>query len=609
LIAQIAELLSSAHDVGDCVLTAAVLSLDGCARHRSKLSEVTASLSASVGHGLLMTLFRFVVRTEHSYELVDALLQFLGMLVGSPTHGNMLMSAGVLPLILELTGHQGPRRDNYIPRACGLIDTIMFAVTQGMSMLSNADGLNILVNRIKDEINMDWHPSHSEIVSEDSALAYAASPLKAFLRSVHRLMTATGGTEGLRNLVDTDLPKSLKWVFENPTRFGDRVLSLCINIMATFVHNEPTSLSILQELQLPQTLYTKLEDAMPRSYDVIVAVPGAIGAVCLNPAGLKYTSEHPKVMTNLIDVALSSEVKDTPIDRDHAATVGAALDELVRHHPPLRPIVQDKVFALLREATEAGSAFEPPEDQLKDYAIDAMTAELAPKEAPTNEPLNRFAKIFRLLEGVLRNGIICKDFVREGGIEILLGVADLPCVPIKFGGTEAATHLSHVLRSITEHDHIILVGRMINSIEQAMERCTHFWQGDDVHDVWMKMHRGETETIDRDQFKQLRGLAIRLTYLSDSFLGVSFSHSRIATSLIKALRANQTFLPNLATLHRVAFREHATLQTTLPSSASPTSVVEGEIDPSKESGAKFLATRMNAILAKFWKCEVPWELR
>lgn len=41
-----------------------------------------------------------------------------------------------------------------------------------------------------------------------------------------------------------------------------------INTMATFVHNEPTSLAILQEMQLPQTLYAQLEKEVPSSSDV-----------------------------------------------------------------------------------------------------------------------------------------------------------------------------------------------------------------------------------------------------------------------------------------------------------------------------------------------------
>jgi E3 ubiquitin-protein ligase HUWE1 len=41
-----------------------------------------------------------------------------------------------------------------------------------------------------------------------------------------------------------------------------------INVMAAFVHNEPTSLSVLQELGLPQALYDELERDFPTNNDV-----------------------------------------------------------------------------------------------------------------------------------------------------------------------------------------------------------------------------------------------------------------------------------------------------------------------------------------------------
>lgn len=48
----------------------------------------------------------------------------------------------------------------------------------------------------------------------------------------------------------------------------EMMLMIAMNIMASFVHNEPTSLSVLQELGLPQALYTQLEQEYSTSHDV-----------------------------------------------------------------------------------------------------------------------------------------------------------------------------------------------------------------------------------------------------------------------------------------------------------------------------------------------------
>jgi E3 ubiquitin-protein ligase HUWE1 len=60
----------------------------------------------------------------------------------------------------------------------------------------------------------------------DTIILYRTNPLKAVLRSIHRLMQTSGGTEALRNLVDSELPKSLKRIFEASARFGPRVYAL-----------------------------------------------------------------------------------------------------------------------------------------------------------------------------------------------------------------------------------------------------------------------------------------------------------------------------------------------------------------------------------------------
>jgi E3 ubiquitin-protein ligase HUWE1 len=93
-------------------------------------------------------------------------------------------------------------------------------------------------------------------------------PLKLMLRSIHRLMTTGGNAEGLRNLIDSQLPKSLLRALQNANRLGTPVLAITINITATFIHNEPTSLSIIQEMKLPEAIYDALENNNNPSYEV-----------------------------------------------------------------------------------------------------------------------------------------------------------------------------------------------------------------------------------------------------------------------------------------------------------------------------------------------------
>ncbi len=59
----------------------------------------------------------------------------------------------------------------------------------------------------------------------DTEIYRRTTVLKLLLRSVHRLMQAQGTAEGLRNLVDSSLTKSLERIFRNYAKVGPAVLS------------------------------------------------------------------------------------------------------------------------------------------------------------------------------------------------------------------------------------------------------------------------------------------------------------------------------------------------------------------------------------------------
>lgn len=48
------------------------------------------------------------------------------------------------------------------------------------------------------------------------------------------------------------------------------ITPLAIHVMSTFVHNEPTSLTILQEVKLPEAFYDAIEDNIEPSIEVFL---------------------------------------------------------------------------------------------------------------------------------------------------------------------------------------------------------------------------------------------------------------------------------------------------------------------------------------------------
>lgn len=92
--------------------------------------------------------------------------------------------------------------------------------------------------------------------------------MKHLLRSLHRMMQTSGTSEGLRGLIDTSVLSSVKKILDYRGLFGAGVLPMAINIMSTFVHNEPTSLTVIQDAGLPEVFYRTIEVGLEASIEV-----------------------------------------------------------------------------------------------------------------------------------------------------------------------------------------------------------------------------------------------------------------------------------------------------------------------------------------------------
>ena len=67
------------------------------------------------------------------------------------------------------------------------------------------------------------------------------------------------------------------------------------NIMAIFVHNEPTCLPVIQEAGLPEVFYGIIEKGLEPVIELIQSVPNALGALCLNTSNEKARDGSPNL--------------------------------------------------------------------------------------------------------------------------------------------------------------------------------------------------------------------------------------------------------------------------------------------------------------------------
>jgi E3 ubiquitin-protein ligase HUWE1 len=316
-----------------------------------------------------------LVLAETTSEYVDALFTFLTYLQTAVAAGNMLQGAGVVPLLVDLVKETKLSHDALLVanRAVTFLDNFTYSFPNASGPFATAGGLQVFVQRVQQLVTSGVSASkeHASQGKKDiNSLVHAGDPgtlsygettlLKSLFRCLQRLMNSGQNTEGVRQLIDSSLVESCKLVMEHRDAFGPQNLALAVTIMLTFVHNEPTSLTVLQENKVPDVFYDTIKGEVEPSLDVLSVIPTAIGALCLNEAGLKqFTDQCSDVFNKYFGTFLSEKHARILNERENAVIIGANFDELVRHHPSLKPAVLDAITKLLKDLYDQGKDYSP----------------------------------------------------------------------------------------------------------------------------------------------------------------------------------------------------------------------------------------------------------
>jgi len=164
LIPHVAELLVLDKNVPVAVQTAAVATLDAMARYRTKVQDVLAAVNAGVNHGTLMALLRKTVAevaTPEStlpHSFVEALLSFIIFLASHAAGGNMIVGAGLIPLLIQIIENQLPQRLAVVSKTMQLVDNVLYSFGNAFQLFCNNRGVEVIVDRIEVSCVLPlWH--------------------------------------------------------------------------------------------------------------------------------------------------------------------------------------------------------------------------------------------------------------------------------------------------------------------------------------------------------------------------------------------------------------------------------------------------------------------
>ena len=155
LVAHVAELLQLDRGVDTQVQTAAIAALDAFGRYRSKIQDVLSAVNAGVNHGILMALLRKTVAdvaqptSTLPQSFVEALFSFVTFIATHASGGNMVVGAGLIPLLVQVIENRLPNRLYVVSKAMQLVDNVLYGFNNAFQLFCNSRGVDVLVDRIE----------------------------------------------------------------------------------------------------------------------------------------------------------------------------------------------------------------------------------------------------------------------------------------------------------------------------------------------------------------------------------------------------------------------------------------------------------------------------
>lgn len=582
LVQQLTHLLQlPLNDEYISIQSTSLICLESLAHYKTRVSEVLSCLNAGVNQGLLFTYIRNVTNklsqssppSPQLVDLVDSIFSMISHLSTSNSGGQMLVGAGLITLLINLFKVDS---SPLITKCLQLLDALLYSYRNALPIFINANGLTTLVEKIHHRVVASVEQksqleakceSDEEVTTTFGQLPISDSQaMKSSLRSIYRLLTSSGTEGGIRNLIDSTLLQDIHLILENRRFFGASILSFALNIMATFVHNEPTSLSIIQEAQLPAKFYNSVEEYIEPHIDILTVIFNVISACCLNENGLnEFMQRSDTIIGKIFEMFTSVNHIKVLSEKENAVNIGSSVDELIRHQPSLKPKVLNAINHQLDRISEIGEAFDYNEiaqyglSEVARYRLLTKDEHSMVENVPNEKKQDPFAmkcidvmarvgllevrlifltKPNQFLESVFTNGTHAREFLDAGGLDRLGKFFGLPCLPYDFSISRASEAIAQLGRVLIEIKPEVSLIWSMEQIREKLENTKHIWSEMRTKSLFIKMKDlSESDYKEANAtFRSLIELYSRVQLISDMFASIGFLNIRVS---------NGFFLPKL----------------------------------------------------------------
>ena len=382
------------------------------ARHKVFASDINAALGASSSHGLLARL------TEKGLADIAKDGDSTDTVVGDDWREAIFSMPRV---VIEAGGHHGRSSEAVIAssfittylsgfsvttakalrvhlRMLDFIKTFFHHFKDGLATLLGSHTFEVISNLLGNLTHDAWTqlqagngiPSRFKTRATDYEIPYMHQQI---IRSIIDMINDISGHQGaqadrvLRSLVDSPaLLGAFRLITDHLQAFGAHTWGEVVKAVCGFLHNEPTSYTIISEAGIIQSLLATVTGSKPQpadsssggggdvrrgqpksissapqhqpqgippAVDAVINVSQVFGAICLTNAGFDLFNSSG-ALEKFFELFESPAHVKVLKDPNTLALLGSTFDELVRHHPDLRASVLSAATVMLARVRHIG---------------------------------------------------------------------------------------------------------------------------------------------------------------------------------------------------------------------------------------------------------------
>ena len=188
----------------------------------------------------------------------------MGYLLTTAHAGSPLVSAGLIPILVELLRLRTKKALRNIPKAVSFLDSLIYNVQNAFQVLTSAKGLDVVVGLVSDEVKPSLEeagtgkgiPDEYKSSTTDFKTGFHRQQTpKTPLKFMQHMMAQSGGNVDrlLRNTNDSPKLHSAPKLVNGVIR-GSNIWSTVVDIFSAFIHKEPTSCAVIHEAGLSHAL-------------------------------------------------------------------------------------------------------------------------------------------------------------------------------------------------------------------------------------------------------------------------------------------------------------------------------------------------------------------